>query len=240
MTTPHSAWDLSSPNRDQTPTSCIGRQSLNHWITREVSHFHILNNRLFNVLCKDKESPWISFLPSKGLLLILWLSVKTVGNRKMNCTFSFSFAKKIRAPSFVLFLWWKVAFGVCYWAIIGALNSFLCGQLCCCCSIARLCLTLCNPMDCREPDFLVLHYLPEFAQAHVYWVGDTIQCLILCGQCNLFITWGKVQELSERSSCYGERILKMGLGKYCYHHVTFFFEVNGLNESLPKISYFYT
>ena len=116
-----------------------------------------------------------------------------------------------------------MAFGVCYWAIIGALNSSLCGQCCCCCSTARLCLTLCNSMDCSQPDFLVLHYLPEFAQAHVYWVGDTIQCLILCGQCNLFITWGKIQELSERSSCYGERILKMGLGKYYYHHVTFFF-----------------
>ena len=29
-------WDLSSLMRDQTRTPCIGRQSLNHWITREV------------------------------------------------------------------------------------------------------------------------------------------------------------------------------------------------------------
>ena len=30
-------------------------------------------------------------------------------------------------------------------------------------------------MDCSMPDFLVLYYLPEFAQTHVYWVGDAIQ-----------------------------------------------------------------
>ena len=28
-------WDLNSPARDQTPIPCIGRWSLNHWITRE-------------------------------------------------------------------------------------------------------------------------------------------------------------------------------------------------------------
>ena len=30
-------------------------------------------------------------------------------------------------------------------------------------------------MDCRMPGFLVLHYFPEFAQAHVHWVNDGIQ-----------------------------------------------------------------
>ena len=30
-------------------------------------------------------------------------------------------------------------------------------------------------MDCSTPIFSVLHYLPEFAQIHVHWVGDTIQ-----------------------------------------------------------------
>ena len=29
-------WDLSSLTRDQTCTSYIGRQSVNHWTTREV------------------------------------------------------------------------------------------------------------------------------------------------------------------------------------------------------------
>ena len=45
----------------------------------------------------------------------------------------------------------------------------------CCCSVAKSCLTLCNLMDCSTPDSSVLHYLPEFAQFHVHWVGDAIQ-----------------------------------------------------------------
>ena len=44
-----------------------------------------------------------------------------------------------------------------------------------CCSVALLCLTLCDSMDFSTPGFPVLHYLLEFAQTHVHWVGDAIQ-----------------------------------------------------------------
>ena len=37
-----------------------------------------------------------------------------------------------------------------------------------CCSIAKSCLTLCDPMDCSIPGSPVFHYLPEFAQTHVH------------------------------------------------------------------------
>ena len=30
-------------------------------------------------------------------------------------------------------------------------------------------------MDSSMPGFPVLHYLPEFVQSHVHWVGDAIQ-----------------------------------------------------------------
>ena len=43
------------------------------------------------------------------------------------------------------------------------------------CSLAKLCPTLCDTMDCSTPGFLVLHYLPELAQTHVHWVSDVIQ-----------------------------------------------------------------
>ena len=33
-----------------------------------------------------------------------------------------------------------------------------------CCSVAQLCPTLCNPMDCSRPGYPVLHHLPDFAQ----------------------------------------------------------------------------
>ena len=46
---------------------------------------------------------------------------------------------------------------------------------CCCCSGAKFCLALCDPIDCSMPDFPVLHYLPEFAQVHALCVGDTIE-----------------------------------------------------------------
>ena len=45
----------------------------------------------------------------------------------------------------------------------------------CCCSVAKSCPTLCNPMDCSILEFPVLHYLLEFAQVHVHGVGDAIQ-----------------------------------------------------------------
>ena len=46
---------------------------------------------------------------------------------------------------------------------------------CCCCSVAKSCPTLCDPMKCSMPGFPVLHYVLEFAQTHVHWVCDAIQ-----------------------------------------------------------------
>ena len=46
---------------------------------------------------------------------------------------------------------------------------------CCCCSVTKLCLTLCDFMDCSMPGSPVLHHLLEFAQTHVHWVSDAIQ-----------------------------------------------------------------
>ena len=43
------------------------------------------------------------------------------------------------------------------------------------CSVAQLCLTLCDPMECSMPGLHVHHQLPEFTQTHAHWVGDAIQ-----------------------------------------------------------------
>ena len=45
----------------------------------------------------------------------------------------------------------------------------------CCCSVTKLCPTLCDPMDCSTPGLLVPHHLPEFAQVHVHWISEAIQ-----------------------------------------------------------------
>ena len=42
-------------------------------------------------------------------------------------------------------------------------------------SVAQLCPTLCNPMDCSMPGLPVHHQLPEFTETRVHWVGDVIQ-----------------------------------------------------------------
>ena len=48
----------------------------------------------------------------------------------------------------------------------------------CCCSVAKLCLTICNPMDCSIPNFPVLHSLLEFTQMHAHWVSDAIPIIL--------------------------------------------------------------
>ena len=44
-----------------------------------------------------------------------------------------------------------------------------------CCSVAQLCPTLCEPLDCNTPDFPVLHDLLESDQTHLHCVNDAIQ-----------------------------------------------------------------
>ena len=44
----------------------------------------------------------------------------------------------------------------------------------CCCSVAQLCLTLCDHVDCSTPGLPVLHHLPKCAQVHVHCIGDAI------------------------------------------------------------------
>ena len=46
-------------------------------------------------------------------------------------------------------------------------------------SVAQLCLTLCNPVDCTMLGFPVHHQFPEPAQTHVHQVSDAIQPLHL-------------------------------------------------------------
>ena len=42
----------------------------------------------------------------------------------------------------------------------------------CCCSVAKLCLTRWDPVDCSIPGFPVVHRVLEFAQVHVHQVSD--------------------------------------------------------------------
>ena len=55
-----------------------------------------------------------------------------------------------------------------------AMSSLLQVLFFCCCSVSHLCLTLYDSMDCSMPGFPVFHYLPEFAQTHVFWIRVAI------------------------------------------------------------------
>ena len=44
-----------------------------------------------------------------------------------------------------------------------------------CCSVAQLCLPLCDIIHCSMPGFPVHHHLLELAWTHVHWVSDAIQ-----------------------------------------------------------------
>ena len=53
-----------------------------------------------------------------------------------------------------------------------------------CCSVAQLCLTLCDPINCSTPGFPVLHCLPAFAQTPVRGCHPTISsCVTSVSSC---------------------------------------------------------
>ena len=49
-----------------------------------------------------------------------------------------------------------------------------------CCSVAKLCLTLCDSINCNMSGLLILHRLRELTQTHVHWVGGASNHLIFC------------------------------------------------------------
>jgi len=54
-------------------------------------------------------------------------------------------------------------------------RSVVWSHCCCCFSVAKSCLTLCNSINCSTPGFPILHYLLKLAQTPVHWIGDAIQ-----------------------------------------------------------------
>jgi len=65
---------------------------------------------------------------------------------------------------------WPRAWGFSSWppTLASLIRTYSTAQDCCLRSVAKSCLTLCDPMGCSTPGFPVLHYLLEFAQIHVH------------------------------------------------------------------------
>ena len=71
--------------------------------------------------------------------------------------------------------WWGCKVAQPLWKTFGSFLQNGTLLLWHCCSVAKLCLILRDPMDYSTPGFPVHHQLPEFTQAHVHWVSDAIQ-----------------------------------------------------------------
>ena len=68
--------------------------------------------------------------------------------------------------------WFKIGKGVWQGCILSLCLFNLYAEFS---SVAQLCLTLWDPMDCSTLGFPVHHQLPELSQTHVHWVRDVIQ-----------------------------------------------------------------
>ena len=110
--------------------------------------------------------------PSTFPLCLLLASPLGVGMLQFSfLIFTWRFKLKPSPPwSFLLRLWKTYVCPSIYNTFPNCLVIF-----CCCCSVAKSCLILRNPMDCSTSDPSILHYLPEFVPIHVPWVSDVIQ-----------------------------------------------------------------
>ena len=83
-------------------------------------------------------------------------------------------------------------------------------------------------MDCGMPGFPVLHYLPQFAQTHIRWIGDAIQ-----PTCPLSPPSPPALNLSQYQGLF-QRISSLHQGaKYC----SFSFSISPSSEYSQLISF---
>ena len=61
----------------------------------------------------------------------------------------------------------QIIYNLSYQGRLRCINSFN--------SVAQLCPTLCDPMNCSMLGLPVHHQLPESTQTYVHWVGEAIQ-----------------------------------------------------------------
>ena len=89
----------------------------------------------------------------------------------------------------------------------------------CCCSVAHLCLTHCDPVDCSMPDFSVLHH-------HIYDVSELHP-----------IIW-KLEQNKRLISPKQERILSAVLGLLLKHCLFLGLQYAGYTADLEFVSFY--
>ena len=99
-----------------------------------------------------------------------------------------------------------------------------------CCSVAKSCPTLCDPMDCSTPGIPVPHYLPQLAKTHVHWVRDAIWQSHLLSSPSL-----PAFNLAQHQGFSNESILRIRWPKYW----SFSFSISPSNEYSGLTSFNY-
>ena len=74
--------------------------------------------------------------------------------------------------------------------------------LICCCSVARSCSTLCDPVDCSMPGFPVFHHLLEFSQTMSIESVMPSNHLILCHPLLLSSVLASIRVFSNESALH--------------------------------------
>ena len=93
--------------------------------------------------------------------------------------------------------------------------------------VTQSCPTLCNPMDCSTPGFLVLYHVPELTQTHVHWVSDAIK-----PSHSLSSPSPPIFNFSQHQGLFNESALRIRWPKYW----CFSFSISPSNEYLGLIS----
>ena len=94
-------------------------------------------------------------------------------------------------------------------------------------SVAQVCLTFCNSMDCSTPGFPVYHQLSGLAQTHVHWSVMPSNHLILCCALLLLSIFPRIRVFSN------ELVLRIRWPKYW----SYSFNISHSNEYSGLISF---
>ena len=164
----------SSQPRDQTRVSRIAGGFFTSWAAREASTLG-LYFLLFAQISRFLHA-LLSYMT--GSLLYMW-SIQNgtlhhyscLENSKNRGAFRATVHAAAESQTQLGLAQWST---MCMWNIHWYIHLYGYACICCCCSLAQLCPTLCNPVDGSTPVFPVHHHLQELTQAHGHWVGGVI------------------------------------------------------------------
>ena len=136
------------------------------WVDSFLEKWPSKESQWSSPLANQKQGPWMLLFSTRGATsgFLSWLPVTcswiVSSVFRHNTGISYVYQQHWRTEFLRLILFFKAS-----WSLFSL--QFI--------SVAKLCLTLCDLMDCSTPGFPVHHQLPELAQTHVHRVGDAVQ-----------------------------------------------------------------